>query len=569
MTYRNNEDSGIGSFASLGSFGFAPDVPKKKKSVFQTYERRTDDDPIPSDEPPARKTMSTYIPSELSMIHYWCGLFISSFMCLFSATDAVLHCTGMYEDEGSNRDRFRRLEEAYNVDDDYTDSEEIQATCVQVFKNKIIFPSVTGMLLSGCVITFLIRLNGSAQLKDSLEKAKEKIAGSQTIPTEPLDTRAHREQRRQAPLLGFVGFLSCIVWSREIFVTMLNDPWRCRGKECNDTDDIQTDIFRDSREDEIPSLGAVNSMGEVGANANLFYFSWISLILSISLCYGFTCSPFVHNKNSHDVTSNKKLSIYSYRLRMGTWISTTISCFVVLAASTRIWREIVAFREYRIGQKTYDDATVLEDDLWSIITADDDIPFYSNFLPIMFDRTKIAILMGLGGTVLSSIAILAHWFVGHSDDALPIALWIELVLSLVQFLLFGIAGWFVTGSGGPAQSVGVLYYATMATFFLSLRIFIGCVEEVVEAHIPVNMSEDEADNIAYKINPNITNASSPYLPMDAPSIMSAQATIMSRNTLEVINYRPGDLRRWAAIATFSSLNLGSVMDGVSMLVRKL
>jgi len=561
------EESTLASFTSFESFSPAK---KKKKFVFQTYSRRTDEESVPST---TQQILSRYIPKELSMIHYWIGLFLSSFLSLFFAADAVLHCKGMYQDDDQdNNRRSRSLEEGYyEYNDDSEEEEEldIQAKCIQVLKNKILFPTVSGMLLSGTVISFLIRLNGSKHLKEPLNKAKIRMTGrnqsAMQNPIQNAESLEQREQKRQAPLLGFAGFLSSIAWGRGIFAMMLNEPWRCRGNDCNDQDDLEY-VFRQSTVDEIPSLGAVNSMGEVGSNANLFYFSWISFILSVSLCYGFTCSPFVHNHNSLDVTSNKKLSMHSYRVRMGTWISSTICCLVVTFVSTRIWREIVAFREYRIGQKSFDDDTIeLEDDFWSIILKDDDNPFYSKFLPIMFNRTQIAIMMGLGGTTISSIAILAHWYVGQGDAALPMALWVELVLSLLQFLLFGIAGWFVTGSGGPAQSVGVLYYATMATFLISLRIFIGCIEEVIEAHVPVNISEDDEDNTSFKKNLNMVNGSTPYHSMDSPSIVSAQS-ILSRNTLEVINYRPGDLRRWALIATFSSLNLGSILDSVSIIL---
>ena len=560
MPYAQRNESFLESLGSLGSFGNENTEPKKK-FVFQTYERKS----IEQSTKPNQILLSS-IPAELSMIHYWCGLFLSSFMVLFFAGDAVLHCNDMFGDKQQqlqNDDEERRFLEEY-----YYQNADIQSTCIQVFRTKILAPSILGLLLSGSVVAFLIRLNGSAQLKVSLEKAKVKMAGSHASETYqsdniPRDSLEEREQRRQAPLLGFAAFLSSIVWGLEIYNMMLKDPMRCQGKECSDASDAETYVFRDTQGDEISSLGAVNSMGEVGTNANLFYFSWISFFLSASLCYAFSCSPFVHNKNSLDITSNKKLSIYSYRLRMGTWISMTICCFVVVTASTKIWREIVAYREYRIGQITYDDATILDDDFWSILLENDDNPFYSKFLPIMFDRTKIALNMGLTGAIISFGAIFAHWFVGQSDVGLPLALWIELILSFLQFLLFGIAGWFVTGTGGPAQSVGVLYYSTMAIILLSLRIFIGCVEEVVEAHVPVNISEDENDDSNFKKQLELSNIVSPYAPMDSPSIISAQATVMSRNTYEVVNYRPGDLRKWALIATFSSLNLGAVMDGVS------
>jgi len=331
------EESTLASFTSFESFSPAK---KKKKFVFQTYSRRTDEESVPST---TQQILSRYIPKELSMIHYWIGLFLSSFLSLFFAADAVLHCKGMYQDDDQdNNRRSRSLEEGYyEYNDDSEEEEEldIQAKCIQVLKNKILFPTVSGMLLSGTVISFLIRLNGSKHLKEPLNKAKIRMTGrnqsAMQNPIQNAESLEQREQKRQAPLLGFAGFLSSIAWGRGIFAMMLNEPWRCRGNDCNDQDDLEY-VFRQSTVDEIPSLGAVNSMGEVGSNANLFYFSWISFILSVSLCYGFTCSPFVHNHNSLDVTSNKKLSMHSYRVRMGTWISSTICCLVVTFVSTRI-----------------------------------------------------------------------------------------------------------------------------------------------------------------------------------------------------------------------------------------
>lgn len=430
--------------------------------------------------------LSNQIPKQYSMIHSWCALFLSSFLAFFSAIDATSHCKDMFGDESSSQ-----------AENEVT-SDEYMGKCLLVFKSKILLPSLTGMVLSGFVVTSLVRYHGSKELKAPLMKAKRELQKRLKATTtsqlqmqlkmkiEEVSSNIHlqeiekkkqerREQsltRKRAPLMGFLAFLCTVVWGIQIFTVMLHSPWRCQGKECSMTtgfdddddltqsDDKVDEIFRSGREDELETLGAVNSKGEVGSNANLFYACWASFGLSVALCFGFTFSPFLMNTYNNKMCNaiSELPSIYRFRERMSTWIAMTVCCVIVLVGSTRLWRVLVAYREYSIGKYSiaHDDDTVSlselvnEEDLWQIIMENDDNPYYGNFLPEMFARTKLAVIMGLFGTFISSVATVAHWTT-HSTSfvscTFPFALFLELILSLVQSTFFGFVGWYVTGTG--------------------------------------------------------------------------------------------------------------------------
>ena len=281
------------------------------------------------------------------------------------------------------------------------------------------------------------------------------------------------------------------------------------------------------------SLAAVDQMGHVGDNANLYYLSWMSEVLIITLVYqvvvdcfrwcslGFrgqrSCANGIEDVTSvHDhiqtmlsYTSARKLESYykkrrktwyqfmlRLRLRSGFWVAALISSSVVLASSAYLFAEVLVSLAYQMsGGQSFK-----YHEICHVIQGTEKIP------PEFCMRTSFAVLTGGIATCFCVAAVVLHLLVRRKAAAsvdqhcgaltlnlLPgtisahysnFPLWMEFLLSLCLSLLLGLNAAFATGVQGPASTVGNLYYASWISFLLCLRICLGCLEEIyyIETH---------------------------------------------------------------------------------------
>ena len=183
---------------------------------------------------------------------------------------------------------------------------------------------------------------------------------------------------------------------------------------------------------------AVNGIGEI-EQANLYYFSWCSII-----------------------TAGVHMTTYLYRLfgiKMNdfmsvVWLAIVKVSFVILGAGMHIWHTIsdnCEFDEITSGAVTF------------------------------CSRTVLAMIVALTGMLVGGLVVLVRLLV-LAFPALfrcrRLQVHVEMLISLFLVLLFGAAVALITGIGGPGQSVGDLFYASWADFFVSLGVFVNCYSEL-------------------------------------------------------------------------------------------
>ena len=61
-------------------------------------------------------------------------------------------------------------------------------------------------------------------------------------------------------------------------------------------------------------------------------------------------------------------------------------------------------------------------------------------------------------------------------------------MSILLIIVFGAGVAFVTGIGGPGQSVGDLYYSSWLAFGVSLGIFIACIDQVQQQEMEAQVA---------------------------------------------------------------------------------
>ena len=106
-------------------------------------------------------------------------------------------------------------------------------------------------------------------------------------------------------------------------------------------------------------------------------------------------------------------------------------------------------------------------------------------------RTKLAMCIGVVGVV-------SGWLVNGSRlFGCPITekyrTHVETYLSVFLMLVFSVGVALITGIGGPASQVGDLYYASWLSFFVSLAIFVSCIDQ---------LQRQELDEAAGKVESN-------------------------------------------------------------------
>lgn len=289
------------------------------------------------------------------------------------------------------------------------------------------------------------------------------------------------------------------------------------------------------------SLAAVDEMGHIGDNANLYYLSWISQALAMVLVYqvcvdcirrckkGLQTQQVAEPRTSSDAISvhqqiqtvlsytsarrltslylKKRRTWYQFILRLrersGFWVAAFCSCVVVLASSAYLYVQVLV----NVAVQINGNDNFRYRDVCSITKGTDELP--EEFCA----RTFFSVIAGSIASFLCFVAMVLHIVVRRKAAAdeeqphcsvvttqiLPGAMdpessrWqprMEFLLSLCLSLLLGLNAVFATGVQGPAATVGNLYYASWLSFLLCLRICLGCLEEIyyVEIHTEIGVA---------------------------------------------------------------------------------
>lgn len=280
------------------------------------------------------------------------------------------------------------------------------------------------------------------------------------------------------------------------------------------------------------SLGAFNFLGEVGQNANLYYSTWISLILTLGLVY--EAARITHKQHlsssslgselelisRHMVSQTKEIemvvtwsksqqhmikvkrstwheSLHKLRFRAGFWLVVSISSVIIYCSSSRIWANYIYPKAFANGN-VQDDGTICT--IIGGFQARDEMGF---FHPSICERTLTSRATGIICLILSLAALVAHYRFARNiakemeassiirsqkenkaqifakrKKLIPLRL--ELFFAVALTIILAYNAIFVTAVEGPGSKVGNLYYSSWISFVMSMLIMLGCVEDILD-----------------------------------------------------------------------------------------
>jgi hypothetical protein len=347
------------------------------------------------------------------------------------------------------------------------------------------------------------------------------------------------------------------------------------------------------------SLAAVDQMGYIGDNANLYYLSWMSEALIMSLVYqvGVDCNRLrrgfqgaSHDSQDDDMASvqdhlqtilsctssrhmqphyrTRRETWYQFMLRLrvrsGFWVAALCSTFALFISSAYLFNDVLIPVANEISggeERSYKYRQIC-----NILQASEELPSQ------LCLRTSFSVVSGGVAAVVCAAAIILHFLVRHkvADDLdrcsaiglhlLPgssspsytlIPLWSEFVLSFFLSLMLGFNALFVSGVQGPAFSVGNLYYASWLSFLLCLRICLGCLEELYDGETYGHNESNSYPSIGN--NEDSKRQTSP----ENDKSDGSKSTISSS---PIEQERPSRLRKYFFLSIFSTVCSASAYD---------
>jgi hypothetical protein len=199
---------------------------------------------------------------------------------------------------------------------------------------------------------------------------------------------------------------------------------------------------------------AVNGIGEIQI-ANLYYFSWCSIITAGLLMMSYAES-IVGRENKNEM--------------FVIWAGNVKVCMVTLGASLHVWHGI----------------------------ADGCVPDFDEDLEegnaAFCTRTRFAMAIGVTG-ILSGWLVMVSRILGCPIPK-KFRTYVETCLSVLLILMFGVGVALVTGIGGPGQTVGDLFYSSWLSFFVSLVIFVTCIDQLQQQEIIEHVGKAESNEVS-------------------------------------------------------------------------
>lgn len=505
-------------------------------------------------------TKSSLIPKYNHIFTLFAALLLSTTLAFFSALDAALNCTrGMnvwslpflgkseryedqnYHDYGNDRVLEDGGEDNYyyqyaNKDDYYAAQLSQAEDCKDLF---------VSAMLPVCVTVVVLCLISCRWTIDNQEWKEE--TDDRSVP-ESISFSGEKDRDRKR-FEEFKDHVNHQVQHLKSCSQLVSTSLVCMGlwiyAKILISNESNAPILDDESEKNLfklrfQSLGAMNYIGEVGQNANLYYSSWFSLLLSIALVYELGRITHKHylttqniqaelarisryrvtqtnaiemimtwSKAQQQVIKEKRSewheSLYKLNFRTGIWLATLIASIMIFTSSRRVWNNDIYPTALANGEIA-DDGTIC-----TIVHGYISLESRGNmgFIhPSECERTKAARATGIFCIGLSVFALVAHYNmhslvsqeIRSSSKLLRnredygeilekrrklIPLRFECIFACIISVVLAINALFVTAVEGPASNVGDLYYSSWIAFVSAMRLALNCLEDILE--------EDEED----------------------------------------------------------------------------
>jgi hypothetical protein len=457
----------------------------------------------------------------------------------------------------------------YQADDylEYYENEEGRADCLQMFEY-VILPVGTATVVLGTIALFILR--GHVRFLETI-------------------TEGRKPSHTSVLLKLFVPlFAILLVWTSAIFSIMLKPK-------------VNPSLYN---QNPYKSLAAVDQMGHIGDNANLYYLSWMCQAQSMTLVYYVMveCIRRIRRRDDEEpqieqvrsfseqitmheqiqtmlsYTSARRLAflykkkrkkwyqfMYHLRERSGMWVAAFFTSIVLVASSAYVFEQVLV----TLAISIYGSDNFRVRDVCTIIRGSEQIP--EEFCI----RSSFAVIAGAVASGLCLVALIMHILVrrrsaadedmnnscsvmatqvfpGAMDpETYRLQLAVEFLLSFCLSVLLGLNAVFATGVQGPAATVGNLYYASWLSFLLCLRITLGCLEELYHVRTPSSEPEMTTGEAA----------------KDASTVTSQRSASGSEMSFDMDNYkrmakkeRQSRLRKYFFLAIFSAICFASAWD---------
>ena len=524
-------------------------------------------------------TKSSLIPKYNHIFTLFAALLLSTTLAFFSALDAVLNCThGMnvwslpflskserYEEQnyyyyGNDRALEDGGEDNYYYQNANND-EYYAAQLSQAEECKDLFVSA---MLPVCLTVVVLCLISCRWTIDN-HKWKEET-NDRSVP-ESISFSGEKDRDRKR-FKEFKDHVNHQVQHLKSCFQLVSTSLVCMGlwtyAKIMISNESNAPILDDESEQNLfklrfQSLGAINYIGEVGQNANLYYSSWFSLLLSMALVYELgriTHKHYLTTQNMQaelgkisryrvtqtnaiemimtwskaqqqdikDKSSDWHESLYKFNFRTGIWLATLIASIMIFTSSRRIWNNDMYPTALANGEIA-DDATIC-----TIVHGYISLESRGSmgFIhPSECERTKAARATGIFCIGLSVFALVAHYNM-HSIVAQEIRssskllrnredygeilekrrklipLRFECIFACIITLVLAINALFATAVEGPASNVGDLYYSSWIAFVSAMRLALNCLEDILKEDEEV-LEENSPDSIDTDANSEVVN----------------------------------------------------------------
>ena len=528
--------------------------------------------------PSITKSSIAILPKYNHIFTLFTALLLSTTLALFSALDAAIHCTRgtnvwslpwfdhwyafeadsyeyydyyarKLEDEDNNYYEYNNYGYANqngNDDDNDDDDDGYKSKFSEAQNCKYLF---TSSILIVCPLVFVLCSIACRWTYNSQEWKKQrspdtdrtsnlrvpesvdfrKGKGKGTTCTRYDEFQAHVNQQlrhlNSCYKLFLISAMCAALWLYAMFMIAHESDIQLEN------DDEENNLFTL----QFQSLGAINYVGEVGQNANLYYSSWFSLMVSVALLYELGRITYTHylatrnleielaqiskyrvtqtnavemimtwSRSQQQVIKEKRSawhdSLYKLRSRTGIWLTTLIASGVIYMSSQRVWKNSIYPSAVANGEVGEDGVVCTIVHGYISFKSLDELGLIH---PTKCEITRSARVTGIMCVCLATFALLAHYhmhrqvaeeikssskLLRNTEDYNQISekrrrlipLRFECLFASIISLVLAINALFATGVEGPASKVGNLYYSSWIAFISSMRLTLNCLEDIVE-----------------------------------------------------------------------------------------
>jgi len=218
------------------------------------------------------------------------ALMLSITLAFFSALDATIQCTSIWDEVREGNDDYDNYQQQQI--DDYFETRQAEAQkCTVLFLKVIVpvFPLIILLCFIACVRTLHDDRRWGRIQEDVEPPTVVTMTGEENDDEKRLDNLKDHVKNQAKHLKSCYKLLGlsliCLMLCTYAQVSI--------AAQSNEEEKLYYyDVYYNDAQPivkmEFLSLGTINALGEVGQNANLYYTSWISLGLSITLVYALT-----------------------------------------------------------------------------------------------------------------------------------------------------------------------------------------------------------------------------------------------------------------------------------------